>query len=103
MNWKDKEYLQKLFDIDEVEFRTFVSLPEDLKYKYINRFKKKISLDDFDSFCSYYMQKEAKDKLLSLFGIECEVPYYVGMDLFKLEREKNVQFTRDLKIKLLCQ
>ena len=103
MNTSDKKNLQKLFDIGEVEFKTFVSLPEDIKYKYINRFKKKISLDDFDSFCSYYMQKEVKDKLLSLFEIECEVPYYFGIDLFKLERERNVQFTRDLKIKLLCQ
>lgn len=108
IDWKDKEYLQNLFDIDGVAFDTYRKLPEKLRFTYLTKFKKdKITLDEFDTFCSsnsISLTKELKIESLALFDIKCPVIFYVNKEIFISERKRNVEFTRDLKLKLLlCQ
>jgi hypothetical protein len=108
INWEDQKYLKNLFDIDGVAFDTYRKLPEKLRFTYLTKFKKdKITLDEFDSFCSSYstsFTNELKSNCLSLFDIKCKIPYYVNKDRFIQARENDIEFTRDLKLKLLlCQ
>ena len=107
IDWKDKELLQNLFDIDGVAFDTYRKLPDKVRFKYLTKFKKdKITLDEFDNFCSgssYSFTKELKVELLSLFDIKCPIPYYVNKERFVQARESNIEFTRDLKLILLWQ
>ena len=107
INWEDQKHLQNLFDIDGVAFDTYRKLPEKLRFSYLSKFKKdKITLDEFDNFCSgssYSFTKELKTESLSLFNIKCPIPYYVNKERFVQARENNVEFTRDLKLILLWQ
>ena len=108
IDWKDKKYLQNLFNIDGVAFDTYRKLPEKIRFKFLCKFKKnKITLDEFDNFCSGYTSsftKELKKELLSLFDIDCPIPFYVNKEKFVTSRESDVEFSRDLKLKLLlCQ
>jgi hypothetical protein len=104
MSYKDMETIKILFDIDYVEYKTYKYLPDDLKEKYISRFKKKISVEDFDKFCSEPLLTIEKKKLLRVYNIrEQDIPFYTSIDMIKSWREKNIDFNRDLKISLLCQ
>ncbi len=108
VDWNDKKYLKSLFNIDDVIFDTYRKLPMKIRFVYLCRFKKdKITLDEFDSFCSSSSEsftKELKTESLSLFNIECKIPFYINKDRFIKAREENVIFSRDIKLKLLlCQ
>lgn len=102
--YKDQEILSILFDIGTIEYYTFqYDLPENVKFEYLKRFKKVITVSEFDQFCSSGINGELKSKALESFDIKCPIPFYYDLNRFTTEREKDVQFSRDLKIKLLCQ
>lgn len=104
MSWKDQEVLVKIFNIGDVEYKTFRDLPDSSKFNYIKRFKKSISVDDFDEFCSSPLRTIEKKEILKMWDIDdCPVSFYINPDRIREQREKNIQFNRDLKIKLLCQ
>ncbi len=105
MNWESQKTLEKIFNIGDVEFKTFKSLPESSRLDYIKRFKKSISVDDFDEFCSSNkISNELKLEVLKIWDIDkCPIVFYINKSRFTEEREKSIQFNRDLKIKLLCQ
>jgi len=93
-----------LFDIGDVEYKTFRGLPKELKIEYISRFKKSITVEDFDKFFESPLLNREKIDMLKIYGIEIgSVPFYnVGFNM-KSWRESNREFDRDLKILLLCQ
>lgn len=105
MNWEAQKTLEKIFDIGDVEFKTFRYLPESTKIDYIKRFKKPISVDDFDEFySSNNLDTNIKKEILKIWDIhKCPIVSYLIKDRVREQREKNIQFNRDLKIKLLCQ
>ena len=90
----DMESIKILFDIGYVEYKTFRNLPKELQIEYISRFKRKITVDDFDKFCSSPLLTQEKIDLLKIWGIE-----YSSYML----RKSNKEFDRDLKILLICQ
>ena len=102
--YKEQEILSKIFNIGDVEYYTFqYDLPKESRYEYIKRFKKTIDISDFDKFCASDCSGDFKSKILEVFDISCPIPFYYDVNRFTSEREKNVQFSRDLKLRLLWQ
>jgi hypothetical protein len=103
MSYNYKKSLDILFNIDDVQFKTFQELPEDIRFSYLYKFKKSIGVDDFDEFVASHLDLKYKNEALKLFGIDDNsIGGWTKSDV-KYKREKNVQFNRELKIKLLCQ
>jgi len=99
----DIKTIKILFDISDVEYKTYRSLPKDLQINYISRFKRSITVEDFDEFCCSAVLSQEKIDLLKIWGIEQSVPFYVDKNSIKSWRESNKEFDRDLKILLVCQ
>jgi hypothetical protein len=95
MSWEDMKSIKILFDVGDVEYKTYRGLPKELKIEYISRFKKSITVEDFDKFCAAPLLTQEKIDLLKIWGIENYVSY--------MGRKSNKEFDRDLKILLLCQ
>lgn len=113
VSYSDKEPLSILFNIDDVVFKTFQEVSNcnrdnevDIGYQYIDKFKKKITVDDFDCFIASNLDLKTKRKILNLFDIDINTSANISgwsKEQVRISREKNTQFNRDLKIKLLCQ
>ena len=110
VSYSDKEPLSILFNIDNVIFKTYQELANDsesdVRYQYIDKFKKKITVDDFDCFIVSNLDLKTKREMLKLFDIDINTSANISgwsKDQVRISREKNIQFNRDLKIKLLCQ
>jgi hypothetical protein len=103
MSWEDIKTIKILFDIGDVEYKTYRSLPKDLQINYISRFKRSITVEDFDKFCCSPLLSQEKIDLLKIWGIEQSIPFYVDKNSIKSWRESNKEFDRDLKILLVCQ
>jgi hypothetical protein len=95
MSWEDMKSIKILFDVGDVEYKTYRGLPKELKIEYISRFKKSITVEDFDKFCAAPLLTQEKIELLKIWGIENYVSY--------MRRKSNKEFDRDLKILLVCQ
>ena len=103
VSYNHKYSLDLLFNIDDVQFKTFQELPEDIRFTYLRKYKKDINVDDFDEFVASHLDLKYKNEALKLFGIDDNpIGGWTKSDA-KNNRERNVQFNRELKIKLLCQ
>ena len=101
-----KEDLDHLFKIDQVAYLTLSELNNnDDKIKYLKIFKKEISLEDFDKFCSGSIHKDLKKKILNeIYDINADtITFYINTQSIKRYRENNKAFNRSLKLKLLFQ
>lgn len=110
----EKKHLQALFNVGDIEYRTFKSLPPDTALVYLTKFKKNFTVDDFDLFItardpytygdSTLNSKVTKKNILKIYGID-EIPKEIygqwDKDSAKRRRENDTQFNRELKLKLL--
>jgi len=55
VGYNHKYSLDILFNIDDIQFKTFQELPQDIRFSYLRKYKKDINVDDFDEFVASHL------------------------------------------------
>ena len=106
----DFKQLKLVFNIGQIEYKTSKSLPKEIQLLYLTKFKKEFTIDEFDEFIGLgdpYTHGPDKTtisrkSIMYIYGIE--IPNGIlsyTKELVRERREKNIEFNRELKLKMI--